>query len=93
MKSDHEKNSMKNYNEKKRIDDINSPSLIRYYKKSYNNIKEYYSKIQETINKIEKLRGPKNMKDVNLHKKRADELFYKEYQNLIAFDETDKIAN
>ena len=91
MKTAHEKKSMKNYNEKKRIDDINSPNLIGYYKGSYNNIREYYVEIQNIANKLEKLRGSKNMKDVNIHKKRADELFHKDYQELVAFEETDKI--
>lgn len=93
MKLKHEKRSLKNYNEKKRIDDINSPNLIGYYKSSYNNIKEYYVKIQSVIERLAKLRGPNNMKDIIMQRKRADKLYIEEYGKLVMFEEHDKINN
>lgn len=89
----HETKSLKNYNEKKRIDDINSVSLIKYYRESHNNIRDYYMRIQEVVSNIEKLRDPTNIKDINMLKKRAEKLYYEEYNKLIVFEENEKQQN
>ncbi len=92
-KEAHEKKSLKNYNEKKRVDDINSTNLIGYYKQSHKNIREYYLKILDTIKKLEKIRNPENMKDVVMQKKRADVLFHNEYSKLIVFEDNERVNN
>ena len=84
----HEKKSLKNYNEKKRIDDINSKSLIDYYKGSYQNITKLYNDIQDVIKELSKLRDPNNMKDVKMLQKHADKLFADDYKKLILIEET-----
>lgn len=86
--ANHEKKSLKNYNEKKRVDDINSKSLIDYYKGSYHNIKDLYNNIQKVIGELSKLRDPDNMKDVKMLQKHAEKLFTDDYKKLIEIKET-----
>jgi len=94
MKLKHEQRSLKNYNEKKRIDDINSVNLIGYYKSSHTRIRDYYLQIQDVVKKLEKYRDSTNMKDIVMQKKRADKLFQEDYIKLIVFDDnSDKINN
>jgi hypothetical protein len=89
--ADHEKKSLKNYNEKKRIDDINSKSLVSYYKSSYKNINQIYSDIQGVVMQLSKIRTKENMKDVRMLQKRAEQLFNDEYKKLIVFEDNERI--
>lgn len=91
--ANHEKKSLKNYNEKKRIDDINSKSLISYYKGSYSSITEIYANIQQVIFQLSKIRSPNNMKDIKMLQKHAEKLFNEEYKKLIVFENNDRVNN
>ncbi len=91
--ADHEKKSLKNYNEKKRIDDINSKSLVSYYKSSYKNIQQIYTDIQGVVMQLSKIRTKENMKDVRMLQKRAEQLFTDEYKKLILFEDNERMNN
>lgn len=84
----HEKNILLTYKEKKKIDDINSPNLIGYYKSSYKKIDDLYTNIQLVINQLEKVRGKtSNNSDIKRLQKRAENLYLKEYKELYSFEE------
>ena len=88
----HEKKSLKNYNEKKRIDDINSKSLISYYKKSYKNIKTINDKIQEAAFELSRLRPANKQTDIKILLDHTKKLM-SDHSKLIAFEDHERINN